>query len=116
MMASLDDAERTTNLYRNDVGHSSDSHPSHRFQRRECGTQKLGSQCLGHWRNKKADDVIAYSGPDDKLGKSSFSEAARKSKAFEAVVYPLAPMEPKVEIPEGREAWIDHRLHTDRAR
>ena len=39
-----------------------------------------------------------------------------KSKAFEAVVYPLASMEERIEIPEGREAWDDHRLHTERTR
>ena len=43
-----------------------------------------------------------------------FPEALRKSKAFEAVWYPLASMEEKVEVPEGREAWCDHRLHTER--
>ena len=36
-----------------DVGHSSDSHPSRRFQRRECGTQKPGAHCLGHWRTRR---------------------------------------------------------------
>ena len=70
-----------------DVGHGSDSHPSHRFQRREYGTQKPGAHSLGHWRtDKKADDVIAYFGPDDKLGKSPFPKAPRKRKAFESCV------------------------------
>ena len=40
--------------------------------------------------------------------KSPFPKAPRKSK-------PSASMEEKVEIPEGREAWSDHRLHTERA-
>ena len=60
------------------------------------------------------DDVIAYCGPDDKLGKPPFPEASRKSKAFEAVVYPLASMEEQVEIPVGRDAWCDHRVHAER--
>ena len=60
--------------------------------------------------------MITYSGPDDKVGKSPFSEACRKSEEFETVVYPLASMEEKVEIPEGREAWSSHRLHTERTR
>ena len=62
------------------------------------------SSLSGTLEDKKADDVIAYSGPDDKLGKSPFSLAARKSKAFEAVVFPLASVEESLEIPEGREA------------
>ena len=66
--------------------------------------------------DEKADDVITYSGPDDKPEKSPFAEAARRSNAFETVVYPLASLEERIEIPEGREAWNDHRLHTERAR
>ena len=34
--------------------------------------------------DKKADDEVAYSEPDDKLGKSPFPKASRKSKAFES--------------------------------
>ena len=36
-----------------DVGHSSDNHPSHRFQRRLCGNEKPGTHCLGHWRTAR---------------------------------------------------------------
>ena len=62
------------------------------------------SSLSGTLEYKKADDVIAYSGPDDKLGKSPFPKASRKGKAFETAVYPSASVEAKVEIPEGREA------------
>ena len=61
---------------------------------------KAWSSLSGILEDKKVDEMIAYSGPDDKLGKSPFPEASRKSKAFDAVVYPLASMEEKVEIPE----------------
>ena len=114
VVASIVDAGKDHEPLPHDVGHSNDSHPSHRFQRRECGTQKSWSSLSGTLEDKKADDEIAYSGPDDKLGKSPFPKASRKGKAFEAVVYPSASMEAKVESPGGREAWSDHRLYTER--
>ena len=72
------------------------------------------SPLSGTLEDKKADDEIAYYVPDDKLGKSPFPKASRKGKSFGAVVFPSASMEAKVEIPGGREAWSDHRLHTER--
>ena len=38
---------------------------------------------------KKVDDEIVYSEPDDKLGKSPFPKASRKSEAFESCGVPI---------------------------
>ena len=46
---------------------------------------------------------------------SPFLEASKKYKAFGTVVFPSASMEAKGVIPEGREAWSDLCLHTERA-
>ena len=99
-----------------DVGHSNDSHPTHRFQRRECGTQKPGAHCMGHWRTRR---LVTRSRTPSQTTSSESHRSRRhrgRAKHLKAVVYPSASMEAKVEIPESREAWIDHRLHTDRAR
>ena len=111
VMASLDGKDHEPLPH--DVGHSSDSHPGHRFQDRVWNTEGWSS-LSGTLEDKKADDEIAYSGPDDKLGKSTFPKTSRKGKAFETAVYPSASVEAKVGIPGSREAWRDHRLHTER--
>ena len=100
-MASLDDAGRTTNLHRMALDTAVRAIPAVGSASRVWNTEAWSS-LSGTLEDKKADDVIAYSEPDDKLGKSPFWEAARKSKAFEKVVYPLASMEAKGVIPEGR--------------
>ena len=96
VMASPDDAGKTTDLYRMMLDTAATAIPAADFQRRECGAQKPGAHCLGHWRT-----VIAYYGPDDKLRKATVPEGSRKSKAFEAVLYPLASMEERIEIPKA---------------
>ena len=116
VMASLDDAGRTTNLYRMMLDTAATAIPQPPVSASRVWNTEAWSSLSGTLEDKKADDVIAYSGPDDKLGKLPFSDASRRSKAFEAVVYPLASMEERIEIPEGREAWDDHRLHTERTR
>ena len=108
VMASLERCGKDHEPLPHDVGHSNNSHSSHRFQRREWNT-KTWSSLSGTLEDKKADDEIAYSEPDDKLGKSPFPKASRKSYS-KAVVYRLASLDEKVEIPGGREAWSDHRM------
>ena len=56
------------------------------------------SSLSGTLEDKKADDEIAYSGPDGKLEKSPFRNASRKSKAFKTVVYPSASLKENVDI------------------
>ena len=101
VMASLDDAGKTTNLHRMILG-------------RERGTQKSGAHRLGHWRTRRLMTRSRIPGQTTSSGKSSFPKASRKSKAFETAVYPSASLEEKVEIPGGREAWSDRRLPTER--
>ena len=50
------------------------------------------SSLSGTLEDKKADNEIAHSEPDDKLGKSPFPKASRKSKAFESCGVPSASM------------------------
>ena len=66
----------------------------------------------GALEEKKTGDEIAVSGPDRKLRKVTIPVGIEEEQTFEAVVYPSASMEEKIEIPEGKEAWSDHHLHT----
>ena len=106
-MACLDDAGKTTILYHMMLDTAVTA--IHRFQRRECGTQKHGAHCLGHCRRSRIPGQTANP------KKLTVPEGIKEEQTFEAVVYPSASMEEKAEIPEGREAWSDHRLHTERA-
>ena len=60
-------------------------------------------------------EEIAYPGPDSNPRRVTVPEGIEEEQTFEAVVYPSASMEEKAEIPEGREAWSDHRLHTEKS-
>ena len=68
----------------------------------------------GTLEDKKTGDAIAYSAPDSKLRKVTVPEGIEEEQTFGAVVFPWASMEGKAGIPESREAWSDHRLHTER--
>ena len=56
----------------------------------------------------------SYLGQTASSERSPFQNASRKIKASETVGSLSASMEAKGVIPEGRKAWSDHRLHTER--
>ena len=68
VMASLDDAGRTTNLYRMMLDTAATAIPAAGFSVESVEHRSL-ELIVGTLEDKKADDVTPYSGSDDKLGK-----------------------------------------------
>ena len=99
VMASLDDAGKTTNLYRMtlDTATTVTPVPTSRVWNTEAW-----SSLSGTLEDKKADDEIAYSEPDDKLGKSPFPKASRKSQAFESCGVPIGILGRESRDPKGQ--------------
>ena len=83
MATSLDDAGKTTNLYRMTLDTAAAVTPA-------------------TLEDKKADDEMAYSEPDDKLGKSPFPKPSRKSKAFESCGVPIGILGRESRDPRGQ--------------
>ena len=87
VMASLDDAGKTTNLQRMTLDTAVRAIPAIGFEG-ESAEHKPGA----HWDTggHKADDEIAYSRPDDKLRKSLSPKASRKGKSIRDCGEPIA--------------------------
>ena len=95
MMASLDAAGKTTNLYRMTLDTATTVTPATGSNVESVdGTQKPGAHCLGHWRTRRLMTRSRIPGQT--------ASSSRKSKAFESCGVPIGILGRESRDPRGQ--------------